>query len=116
MLTGPQISGVVLPGNDYVLTYDKKNIFRNRSKIHNSIIQFPYKSENDGDSIETTIHSHIITEYISSTDVCTLLLYKDYVEWNQHIVMSDKSVSVFDMEKESIFTLKRKDWEKNSRQ
>ena len=115
VLTGPQISGVVLIGNDYVLNYDKKNNFKNKSKIHNSILQFPYKSENGESTLESTYHSHIVTEYISPTDICTLLLYRDYVEWEQHIVISEKEVSVFNLEKETLLTMKRKDWDKISK-
>jgi hypothetical protein len=112
VLTGPQLSGVVLIGNDYVLDYDKKNTFKNKSKIHNSILQFPYESENKESPIETTYHSHVLTDFISSTDICTLLLYRDYVEWNQHIVISKKEVSIFNLENETLFTMKRKDWDK----
>lgn len=112
VLTGPQVSGIVLLGNDYKLSYDKKNEFKDKKKIHNSILQFPYNSEDKENPTVSTIHSHVITEYISSTDICTLLLYKNYVEWNQHIVMSEKEVSIFDLEKESLFTMKRKAWEK----
>ncbi|QXP58683.1 hypothetical protein [Olleya sp. HaHaR_3_96] len=112
VLTGPQVSGIVLLGNDYKLSYDKKNEFKKKEKIHNTILQFPYTSEDKENPSVSTIHSHIITEYISSTDVCTLLLYKKYVEWNRHIVMSEKEVSIFDLEKESLFTMKRKAWEK----
>lgn len=112
ILTGPQVSGIVLLGNDYILKYDKKNKFKKKEKLHNSIIKFPYKSKNKNNPITSAIHSHIITKYITSTDICTLLLYKDYVEWNQHIVISEKEVSIFDIEKESLFTMKRKVWEK----
>ena len=112
VLTGPQVSGVVLIGNDYKLDYNKKDEFVKKMKIHNSILQFPYTSENKENPTVSTYHSHVVTEYISSTDICTLLLYKNYVEWNQHIVMSEKEVSIFDLEKESLFTMKRKAWEK----
>ncbi len=112
VLTGPQVSGVVLLGNDYKLSYDKKNEFKKKKKIHNSILQFPYTSGDKENPTVSTIYSHAITEYISSTDICTLLLYKNYVEWNQYIVMSEKKVSIFDLEKESLFTMKRKTWEK----
>lgn len=112
VLTGPQLSGVVLLGNDYKLSYDKKNEFKKKEKIHNSILQFPYTSGDKENPTVSTIHSHVISEYISSTDICTLLLYKNYVEWNQHIVMSEKEVSIFDLENESLFTMKRKAWEK----
>lgn len=112
VLTGPQVSGVVLIGNDYKLSYDKKNKFDEKMKIHNSILQFPYNSGDKENKTVETFHSHIVTEYISSTDICTLLLYKNYVEWNKHIVMSKKEVSIFDMEKETLFTMKRKAWDK----
>ena len=112
VITGPQVSGVVLIGNDYILNYNSKNEFVDKSKIHNSILQFAYKSENKDNPTVSTIHSHVITDYISSTDICTLLLYKDYVEWKQHIVTSDKEVSIFDLEKETLFAMKRKAWEK----
>lgn len=111
VLTGPKTSGFVLIGNDYVLNYKKNNNFKDKAKIHNSILQFPYKS--DGESpMETTFHSHVITDYISSTDICTLLLYKDYVEWKQHIVISEEKVSIFNLENETLFTMKTKDWKK----
>jgi len=112
VLTGPQETGIVIIGNDYILNYDKKNNFKSKSKIHNSILQFPYKSENGEKPIESTFHSHIIDNYISSTDICTFLLYRDFVEWKQHIVISEKEVSIFNLENESLFTMKRKDWEK----
>jgi len=112
VLTGPQVSGVVLIGNDYKLSYNKKNELDKKMKIHNSILQFAYNSGDKENKTVETFHSHIITEYISSTDICTLLLYKNYVEWNKHIVMSKKEVSIFDMEKETLFTMKKKAWEK----
>jgi hypothetical protein len=112
VLTGPQVSDLVLIGNDYKLSYDKKNKFDKKMKIHNSILQFPYNSGDKENKMVETFHSHIVTEYISSTDICTLLLYKNYVEWNKHIVMNKKEVSIFDMEKETLFTMKRKAWER----
>lgn len=112
VLTGPQVSGIVIIGNDYIINYDKNNAFKNKSKIHNSILQFPYTSENEENAIESTYHSHVITNYISSTDICTFLLYRDFVEWKQHIVISQKEVSIFNLERETLFTMKKKDWEK----
>lgn len=112
ILTGPQVNGIVLLGNDYILNFDEKNKFNNKEKNHNSIIQFAFKSENVDKPIESTMHSHVLTDYITSTDICTLLLYKDYVEWKQHIVISKKQVSIFDLEKETLLTMTRKAWEK----
>ena len=112
VLTGPQVSGIVLIGNDYKLSYNAKNEFMKKEKIHNSILQFPYTSSNKDKPTISTIHSHVVTDVISSTDICTLLLYKNYVEWKQHIVTSDKEVSIFNLEAESLLIMKRKAWEK----
>jgi|SRR5690554_373609 len=111
ILTAPQVTGIVIIGNDYILNYDKRNNFKTKSKIHNSILQFPYQSDDKENPIETTMHSHVIDSYISSTDICTFLLYKDFVEWKQHLVISDKEVSIFNLENESLLIMKRKDWE-----
>jgi len=116
IITGPQVAGNVLLGNDYRLKYNKKNEFVSKEKIHNSLLQFPYQSENKETPTVSTIHSHILSSYISSTDICTLLLYKDYVEWSQHIVVGEKEVSIFDLKKENLFVIKRKTWDKINQQ
>lgn len=112
VLTGPQISGVVLIGNDYKLEYNKKGEFVKKIKIHNSILQFPYKSDNPENKLESTFQSLVLSKFINSTDICTLLLYKDYVEWKQHYAMSKKYVSIFDLEKENLLIITKKEWNK----
>lgn len=112
VLTGPQVSKIVILGNDYKLSYNKKNKLIQKERIHNSILNFPYTSKDKKTKTVSTIHSHLVTDYISSTDICTLLLYKNYVEWNQHIVISKKKVSIFDLKKETLLVMKRKAWEK----
>ena len=110
VLTGPKVSDIVILGNDYLLTYDKKNKCIKKEKIHNSLIQLPYKS--DEVKMTATVHSHVISDLITSTDICTLLLYKDYVEWKQHYVISKKNVSIFDLEKETLFVMTKEAWDK----
>lgn len=112
ILTGPQVSNMVIIGNDYLLEYDKKNKLKNKIQIHKSLLQYPYKSDDPENKMESTYHSHIVSEYINSTDICTLLLYKDYVEWKQHYVISKKYVSIFDMEKENLVIITKKAWDK----
>lgn len=112
ILTGPQTNGYILLGNDYVLKYSKSNKFKNKEKIHNSLVQLQWKSEDPEKQIEQTIHSHVLSDYINSTDICTLLLYKNFIDWKKHIVISKKQVSIFDVEGESLFTLTTKAWKK----
>lgn len=112
ILTGPQVSGVVLLGNDYKLTYNSKNKMKSKMKIHNSLLQFSSSGTEDIEDVSNVIHSHVVTDLISSTDICTLLLYRDYVEWKLHIVVGKKNVSLFDMENAELVTIKLKHWMK----
>lgn len=112
VLTGPKVSGVVLIGNDYKLEYNKKGELVKKMKIHNSILQFPYKSNDSENKLESTFQSLVLSKFINSTDICTLLLYKDYVEWKQHYAMGKKYVSIFDLEKENLLIITKKAWNK----
>jgi hypothetical protein len=112
ILTGPQVSDIVILGNDYLLTFNKKNKLKSRKKLHNSIITLPYTGEEEDERIEQTLHSHVISDYIDVTDICTLLLYKDYVDWKQHTVISKKYVSFFNLEEGTLAVLKRKAWDR----
>lgn len=110
-ITGPKNNGVVLIGNDYLFKYDSENNFVSKRKIHNSLIQLPAKMDSAKNAV-ATMHSHVISDIIDPTDICTLLLYRDFVEWKQHYVISSKYVSIFDIEKEKLVIMKKKAWEK----
>lgn len=105
IITAPIINNVLILGNDYLLTFNKKNQIINEEKIHNSLLEFPFSSENPENKITSTKHSHVLSGIISSTDICTLLLYRDFVEWKIHYVIGKKYVSIFDLEKESLLVL-----------
>ncbi len=112
ILTGSKVSNAVNIGNDYLLTYNKKNKLIKKKKLHNTLLQFQGKSDDPENPIVSTHHSHVLSDIITSTDICTLLLYKDFIEWKQHYVISKKYVSIFDLEKENLVVLTRKAWDK----
>lgn len=111
VLTGPKISGVVIFGNDYLINFNKKNEITSRKKLHNNIIVLEYES---GEKTVTTMHNHneVTGDLITPTDICTLLLYGKFTNWRQHIVMGKNKVSIWNCEKESLFVMKRKAWDK----
>ncbi len=111
ILTAPAELGGVLLGNDYKLIYSKKNKLKDKIKIHKSLLNFPFESETE-ERVRFTVHSHVITPLISSTDICTLLLYKDDLKWDQHFVLGNDWVSIFDIQKASLAIMKREVWEK----
>jgi len=94
ILTGPSVNGVVILGNDYLLNFDMNNTFINRKALHKNIIPIEFK--NDQTEVET-MHSHLpeTGDFITATDICTLMLYEKFTNWKSHMVLSKKYVSIW---------------------
>lgn len=110
VLTGPQQSGHVIFGNDYLLLFDKRQNLLSKRKLHKGII--PIKTEVENESVVASMHSHLpeTGEYMTATDVCTLMLYGRFTKWQQHLVVSENYVSVWDCGKNTLLTLTKKAW------
>jgi len=113
ILTGPQKQGIVVFGNDYLLTFNSENELREKKRLHKNIISIDY-GEKDGKIILSTMHTHLpeTGDLITATDVCTLMLYEKYAKWGQHIVISQENVSLWDCSKDQLVVLTRKAWDK----
>lgn len=109
VLTGPKSNGVMLFGNDYLLTFDKNNKLLKQKRLHNSLIPIEFGTKKE---IEGTIHSHVLDDLITSTDICTLLLYGKSANIKTHYVMSKKYVSIWDCKKESLTVMTREAFDK----
>lgn len=114
IMTASKKKGVIMMGNDYLLHYNNNNKFVKEEKFHHSLIQLPAQSKNRKAKLESTTHTNVMNDYIDATDICTLLLYKDFVEWKKHIVLSEKQVSVFMLDTELIYTMSRKEWDQEN--
>lgn len=101
VLTGPKNAGVVLFGNDYLLTFDNNNKLKDKKQLHRNLI--PVEFSEDKPAL-ATVHSHApeTGDFITPTDICTLLLYGKFAKWKEHIVISQSYVSIWDCEKESL--------------
>lgn len=110
IFTGPTENGVVLFGNDYIIEFGKDNKITSIKALHHSLVSIPYGDKD----IVSAMHNHLDDkdELITSTDVCTLLLYGPYTGWESYYVMSDKYVSIWNMEKETLTIITRKAWDK----
>ncbi len=109
VLTGPTNNGVMLFGNDYLLTFDNNYKLLNQKQLHKSLIPIEYgKSE----EIESSVHSHILDDLITSTDICTLMLYGKFSKMKSHYVMSKKYVSIWDCKNETLEVMTREAFEK----
>lgn len=109
VLTGPKTRGVVIFGNDYLLRFDKLNNLVDTKKLHNNIIPIPYTQVAD----KAGLHSHLSEtgDYITATDICTLMLYEKFAKWKQHYVISPNIVSIWDCEKDILATMTKAAWE-----
>lgn len=104
VLTGPKKNGIVVFGNDYLITFDKKNNLKLAKPLHKNIIPIEYNSEKE---IETTIHSHLpeTGDFITATDICTLMLYGKSTGWKQHNVVSHKYLSIWNINTNNLFVM-----------
>jgi hypothetical protein len=113
VLTGPQKSGVVVFGNDYLLTFDTEGNLTSQKQLHRNIITSPYSAGSDTEVIGS-MHTHLpeTGDFITATDVCTLMLYQKFAKWKQHIVISEHYMNIWDCESNQIATLTREAWER----
>lgn len=105
ILTGPQISGVVIFGNDYLLTFNKKNKLTEKKELHKNIIPVEYgESSEEGKDIVGAMHSHQAETgyFITATDICTLMLYGKIAGWKTHNVVSKKYLNIWNCETEEL--------------
>jgi hypothetical protein len=113
VLTGTSVPNVVILGNDYLIRFSKDGKLIEKSALHNNII--PIRSaEEEGKVVVGSMHNHQeeTGSFITSTDICTLMLYGRFTKWKQHIVMSSNYVSVWYFGINSLAIMPRDQWEK----
>ena len=113
VITGPQVNGVVLFGNDYLFEFDLNNNIVSTKKLHKGLISVNSKKDST-QSVVASVHSHLpgYSQFITTTDVCTSMLYEKFTTWNQSIVVSKDYVSIWDCKKNILVILTMKAWEK----
>jgi hypothetical protein len=111
ILTGTTENGKAIIGNDYLLTFDKKNNIVNIERLHNSLLYFKTNDDSVGGA-----HNHLNgkAELITSTDICTLMLYSRFSNWETHYVISKDYVSIWDCKKSELKVMKYEDWAKEN--
>lgn len=110
VLTAPKENGVVIFGNDYLLTFDKENNLVSSKMLHHNLIAVNYGKEEDGKKVVETIHSHSpeTGDFITATDICTLMLYEKFAGWEKHIVVSKKYMNSWNCKTNELFVIPMK--------
>ena len=112
VLTGPTNNGVVIYGNDYLLTFNDKNELKSTKVLHANIIPV-----NFGDSKELQIgsmHSHLprTGDLITATDICTTMLYEKFTGWETVMITSKEYVSVWNCKTDELTVMTSKEFDK----
>lgn len=120
VLTGPNTNGVVLFGNDYLLTFDKNNQLVLKKQLHKNLIPINYGvKDTDGKPLvsEEAIHSHLpeTGDFITATDICTLMLYGKFAKWKTHTVVSKKYMNIWNCTTNELTVITREAAEKISK-
>ena len=113
VLTGTEEQGLLVFGNDYILTFDKNNILKQKRQLHKNLIPIKY-DQADGNLVLVTAHTHLpeTGDLITATDICTLMLYAPRITWGQHFVLSENNVSIWDCKKKELLVMTRKAWDR----
>jgi hypothetical protein len=113
LLTAPLISGKVIFGNDYHLILDKKMKVKKVNFLHQNIITIAELGAPSDNGLVTSYHnhSHKSSDFITPTDICTLILYGKNTNWDTHWVFSEDYVSIFDVKKQTLEIMTRSTWE-----
>lgn len=110
ILTGPQQTGIVIFGNDYLLTFDNNNQLLTKKRLHNNIIPIEYGNIKKGKKVEGSMHSHLpeTGDFITATDICTLMLYAKYANWKTHNVVSKEYLNMWNCETNTLVVIPMK--------
>ncbi|MDD3004538.1 hypothetical protein [Flavobacterium sp.] len=102
VLTASTSNGKVLIGNDYLIEFDNKSEVVKTSRLHRSLLSFDYGGYDK--KITGGAHNHLIDfcPIMTATDICTLMLYQDYTNWESHTVVSKDYTSTWDCEKREL--------------
>lgn len=115
IITGTSSSEYIYLGNDYLFQFDDNNEIVSKKKIHSDLIPIKYTVESDKKlKGNESFHNHFkeTGDFITATDICTLLLYKEFTKWKTHNVISEKYLNIFDLEKKTIFVMPIEDLKK----
>lgn len=114
VLTGPEDHGVVIFGNDYLLTFNDDNEVTGRKRLHQNLIPVPYTEPSETGEDATTVHTHLPAtgDLITATDVCTLMLYGKFSNWTTHNIVSKQYLSIWSCETNTIMIMSMKEVKK----
>lgn len=113
IVTGTSENNVVIFGNDYLFTFNQDNSIAGVRRLHKNIIKIITKDTSA--TIQTGgMHTHLpeTGDFITATDICTLMGYEQFTNWQTYYVLSKNYVSIWDCKKNMLVILTMDAWKK----
>lgn len=98
ILTASSENGVIIFGNDYLLTFGNDNKLTGKKRLHLSLIAMNYgEPDKEGKEVFGAMHTHLpeTGDFMTATDICTLMLYEKFTKWKQHNVVSENYLNIW---------------------
>jgi hypothetical protein len=96
VIAGAKQSGLLPLGGDLRLTFKSDGELDQMDAIHHNLLPFSTETPEEA---EYMAHEHrgekLAKEYMTSTDICTLLLYRNYLNEEKHLSVHKKHISEF---------------------
>ena len=107
---------VVIFGNDYQIDFDNAGYIASRRVLHDSLITMETSSKDPyaDESMEAVTHRHSggTGEYMTPTDVCTIMLNQKKSCWQHQVVIGPNYVSVWYCDVNEFQATTKKEWYK----
>ena len=91
LLIGFKKKNVVPLGNDYQIELNAKGEITSRVRLHNSYLETPFTGgmKFKDSKISEVYHTHFDKiPFITTTDICNVMLYKEFIEWGGLVIVS----------------------------
>ena len=103
LLTGTDLGGVLVMGNDYVLDCNSDNSIKEVHKLHKGIVIANFMGD-ASDNAQKRQHEHGGWEspYMTTTDIATMMLNEHFTKWDRYTVTSKDYTSVWNIKTDKL--------------
>ena len=97
-----------------LLSFDSDNRLISKRKLHANLITTDYGRQEEGKEIAGAMHNHLpeTGDFITPTDICTLMLYEKRAGWKNYTVLSSRYFSLWNCETNTLVAITREAMEK----
>jgi len=103
-------TGAVIFGNDFLLSYDSKLNLTDKRALHKNLAVVTYDPEAGRENNSSSSHAIVgeKSDFPTSTDIATLLLYEKMTKWSQHTFISENNIFFWDYASRNIQVMPKK--------